>query len=451
MQEEVRKMQQQVSDQYLADSISQELSQRIPHPSLALEATKALSPTTFDDIRPMICHCNIEESIIVKAFKAYIDQTNKINDMVLASMSGVPALLATLGVSIPASRQFDAVLGVDIHPLLAPPNTPTPALHAGLICDLTSLVGLVIGANTTFVGFFPKVSASAATIPFSAGHEGYIGSKFPNKAEQGEVFMGSRTVVADGEPMSYIGLPCLGCNVIGFPLPERFTKKGLKFSTTLYLPSSVIIPSSLNLLYLSFGRVLIGGTPTIRSLSGLIFQVLAGTIFGSISDRIQAKLDSLKLYFNTSGQITNTQTDIFASNYNLTQTSDFISEASSMLSVNYSQTTSSLNFGFSTTAIDSGTVIKFSDEVVSSSYTSLFIDEDSFTVIVNNSYARTTYLSILNQNSWDVSRTISKTFKGFVSNQNVEQICKKIIQEPLQSLWGNVASSYTNSVCDKCK
>jgi len=87
-----------------------------------------------------------------------------------------------------------------------------------------------------------------------------------------EMFMGSMTVSADGEPLSFMACPVLSCHCIGMPVPKR--KKGASSSGS-YLPTSVVLPIPLG------PPVLVGGPP-IPSLS-----LLMGKLFDKIMDKIK--------------------------------------------------------------------------------------------------------------------------------------------------------------------
>jgi RHS repeat-associated protein len=77
---------------------------------------------------------------------------------------------------------------------------------------------------------------------------------------ESEMYMGSATVSADGDPMSYWPLPVLSCSDIGLPVPKRKVVPGKKpkvASKSLMLPTTQAIP-------VPMGRpVLVGGAPSI--------------------------------------------------------------------------------------------------------------------------------------------------------------------------------------------
>ena len=86
------------------------------------------------------------------------------------------------------------------------------------------------------------------------------------------MFMGSSTVLVNGEPFSYLSLPALSCQDIGMPSPPRIKKKSKIKS--LLLPTSVVLPIPAG------PPVLVGGPPTI-SLMGLAMKLgMAGLLKG---------------------------------------------------------------------------------------------------------------------------------------------------------------------------
>ncbi len=167
---------------------------------------------------------------------------------------------------MPAAKHFDIVLGVDVHLVVTPPAPPLPIPHPfiGMVFDPSDFIPL-LGA-TVWVNGFPRAQAgtsgknSPAHIP--------LGAKFvmPTIANEGEVYMGSATVLAEDEPLGFMALPVLSCNDVGMPAPLRPKKKTKK---SLFLPTSVVLPIPMG------QAVLVGGPPTI-SLSALAFKVGLG-------------------------------------------------------------------------------------------------------------------------------------------------------------------------------
>ncbi|MBC7776379.1 MAG: hypothetical protein H7246_13170, partial [Phycisphaerae bacterium] len=87
-----------------------------------------------------------------------------------------------------------------------------------------------------------------------------------------EMFMGSLTVSANGEPLSFMACPVLTCHCIGMPVPKRL--KGSSSSGS-FLPTSVVLPIPLG------SPVMVGGAP-VPSLS-----LLTAKLFNKIMDKIK--------------------------------------------------------------------------------------------------------------------------------------------------------------------
>ncbi len=209
-----------------------------------------------------------------------------------------------------AAKHFDPQLGIDAHTYLAPPGV-WPTLHIGIVMDPFDYLPTIqvspdnpivkglsamdsamqAGLDTIGQGTAaPEVPAPPgapagggempASIPFplgatvevagvrraNAGTGGVdfhilVGAPMPViKAPGGpqfddELFMGSRIVLADGEPFSRISVPVLACNIVGLVPPFRKKKavKPLRLSLMLPTTFNVAIPP----------QVFVGGPPTI--------------------------------------------------------------------------------------------------------------------------------------------------------------------------------------------
>jgi RHS repeat-associated protein len=159
---------------------------------------------------------------------------------------------------MPASKHGDPQLGVDIHLCIVPPGVPTPlpTPHISVVFDPFDYVP-VLGTTITVCGM---KRATAGTSGISVHiPPGFPFAKPPDKDD--ELFMGSSTVQADGDPFSYIALPVLSCQVAGMMSPIRLKKKGGPRIGVLPLTFNLAIPTN----------VFIGGAPTI-SLMGLAFK-----------------------------------------------------------------------------------------------------------------------------------------------------------------------------------
>jgi len=156
-----------------------------------------------------------------------------------------------------AAKHFDPVMGVDIHIIQPPgpvPPLPIPHPFVGMVMDVFDYVP-ILGA-TVFVNGIPRACAGteAKNVPHIP-----IGGMFvpPPPGNEGEIFMGSSTVLAEDEPLSSLGMPVLSCQSIGMMPPVRKKVK----TTSMVLPTSVVlsIPAGM--------PVLVGGPPTISLMS----------------------------------------------------------------------------------------------------------------------------------------------------------------------------------------
>ena len=159
---------------------------------------------------------------------------------------------------MPASKHGDPQLGVDIHLCIVPPGVPTPlpTPHISVVFDPFDYVP-VLGTTITVCGMKRATAGTngmAVHIP-----PGFPFAKPPDKDD--ELFMGSSTVQADGDPFSYLALPVLSCQVAGMMSPFRIKKKAGPRIGVLPLTFNLAIPTN----------VFIGGAPTI-SLMGLAFK-----------------------------------------------------------------------------------------------------------------------------------------------------------------------------------
>ncbi|MBP6608683.1 MAG: hypothetical protein KA258_03785, partial [Deltaproteobacteria bacterium] len=153
-----------------------------------------------------------------------------------------------------AAKHFDPILGIDIHLIITPAGVTVPIPHPyiGIVLDPMDWLP-IIGASVKVNGL-PRGQAGTAGKALPPHFP--IGGVFAKPpSNESEIFMGSSTVLADGEPLSRLGLPVLSCQDIGMMAPPRPKKKSKTMS--MVLPTSVVlsIPSG--------PPVLVGGPPTI--------------------------------------------------------------------------------------------------------------------------------------------------------------------------------------------
>lgn len=167
---------------------------------------------------------------------------------------------------MPAAKHGDVQMGVDIHlcmvPTPAPTPTPLPTPHMSVVFDPFDYVP-VIGATITVCGMKRATAGTAGKVvhippgfPFAP--------KLPDSED--ELFMGSSTVVADGDPMSHIAHPVLACQAAGMMSPFRLKKKGG--------PRAMVLPTVFNLATPT--TVFVGGPPTISLMGMAMKGVFAG-------------------------------------------------------------------------------------------------------------------------------------------------------------------------------
>jgi uncharacterized Zn-binding protein involved in type VI secretion len=138
-----------------------------------------------------------------------------------------------------AAKQLDPVIGVDVHVVAIPSPAgpiPTPIPHpfVGMVFDPLDYLPQV-GA-TVLVNGLPRAQAGSAVIALPP-HVPMGGMFLKPPGNEGEVFMGSSTVIADGEPMTYGALPAITCTDIGIPAPIRVGKQSIK--KTLFMPNAI--------------------------------------------------------------------------------------------------------------------------------------------------------------------------------------------------------------------
>ncbi len=156
---------------------------------------------------------------------------------------------------MPSAKHGDPQLGIDIHLCVLPVGpVPLPVPHMSVVFDPFDYIPF-IGATIEVQGMKRATAGTGAiTIHIPPGFP--FAPMLPERDD--ELFMGSATVVADGDPLSYQALPVLGCQVVGMPSPPRPRKRKI--------PKPTLLPTTFNLAIPT--NVFIGGAPTI-SMMGL--------------------------------------------------------------------------------------------------------------------------------------------------------------------------------------
>ena len=161
---------------------------------------------------------------------------------------------------MPAAKHGDPQMGVDIHLCVVPPSpspVPLPTPHMSVVFDPFDYLP-ILGATVTVCGMKRAVAGTAGkAVHIPPGFP--FAPKIPDTND--EVFMGSATVVADGDPFSFLTVPVLACQVAGMPSPPRPKQHEKKL---MLLPTVVNMAIPTN--------VFIGGPPTI-SMMGMAFKL----------------------------------------------------------------------------------------------------------------------------------------------------------------------------------
>lgn len=139
-------------------------------------------------------------------------------------------------------KQFDIVLGVDIHIIQPPgpvPPVPIPHPFVGMVFDPMEFVPILGASN--MVNGIPRAQAGT-TVKATPPHFPIGGTFVKPPSNDGEIFMGSMSVPVEGEPFPFLGSPVLTCQDAGMlpiPRPKRKSKSKPK---SMVLPMSVLLP-----------------------------------------------------------------------------------------------------------------------------------------------------------------------------------------------------------------
>lgn len=200
-----------------------------------------------------------------------------------------------------AAKQMDMVMGVDIHMIQPPgpvPPLPIPHPFIGMVLDPMSFVPMV--GSSVWINGMPRGVAGSDIMGIPPHIP--IGGVFvpPLPGNEGEIFMGSATVLAEGEPLSRLGMMALTCQSIGMPSLPRMKKK--KSPKSMMLPTSVVlaIPAGM--------PVMVGGPPTIKmafmamindpmgALKNFAINKLKGAALGKLMNSKAMKAISQKIH-----------------------------------------------------------------------------------------------------------------------------------------------------------
>jgi RHS repeat-associated protein len=281
--------------------------------------------------------------------KGAIDSVQNLSGKLSESvMTPVMKLLAPFkGVAtLPAGKQMDPVLGIDVHVVLVPPLVPTPLPHpfvailirpkdwvsclintykpqilqaagdaAGSVSEGVgaavakhgeAVMGIVMGlaglaASVKFGGYVPRAVTGTPTknfphIPFGAGwHPAFL----PVAKNHGKLFLGSLFVAADGDPMAgafHLNYDCWDVGIIDLFKSRRAGAVKPPDPAgpliELYVPSGTVLP-------IPWGRpVLVNSIPTPinpLALADKLFKAGLGKLKGAMRKRNEKAIKKLGL------------------------------------------------------------------------------------------------------------------------------------------------------------
>ena len=167
-------------------------------------------------------------------------------------------------------KQFDIVLGVDIHIIQPPgpvPPVPIPHPFVGMVYDPMEFVPILGASN--LVNGIPRAQAGT-TVKATPPHFPIGGTFIKPPSNDGEIFMGSMSVPVEGEPFPFLGCPVMTCQDAGMlPIPRR--RKSKSKPKSMVLPMSVLLP-------VPKGGMSFSPTPPIVSLTGVAMVAVGGVL-----------------------------------------------------------------------------------------------------------------------------------------------------------------------------
>jgi hypothetical protein len=163
----------------------------------------------------------------------------------------------------PSAKHGDPQLGIDIHLCTTPAGpVPLPTPHLSMVFDPFDYIP-VIGATVHVMGM-KRATAGTGALALHIPPGFPFAPMLPEHDD--ELFMGSATVVADGDPLAHLALPVPGCQIAGIPSPPCPKKRRI--------PKPTLLPTTFNLAIP--GNVRVGGPPTISTLGRAARGAFAG-------------------------------------------------------------------------------------------------------------------------------------------------------------------------------
>ncbi|KUZ74816.1 RHS repeat-associated core domain-containing protein [Burkholderia ubonensis] len=262
---------------------------------MALPAVKHLDPVVGIDVHSVLVTPGTPPVFLPHPYVGFMLDRREYIDAALGVIGSIVFTFTPVGKEAEAGlkwakKQAKAELMSD--PLIAE-GVKLGKEAAPVAGEIASAVGAGVGMGSMmgrpiFVNGFLRATAGTHSFHVPGLHFP-LGESFAPPPEDfepsndGESYMGSRTVLANNDPMSFMALPAMSCWSIGIEPPQHngaHTKR-----TALSMPSSVMLP-------IPVGRpVLVGGPPVMNmaALASSLFKAFRG------SDWAKALADKLHL------------------------------------------------------------------------------------------------------------------------------------------------------------
>ncbi|SHO54704.1 RHS repeat-associated core domain-containing protein [Vibrio quintilis] len=272
----------------------------------AAESTSSASPVTEAPQQAQVTTAPENRGQTINQIKSGEMETGSpLANQALAALGGAMQELENAGTALgkvtgalglasagsPSVKHFDPVMGVDVHLLDCPQPTPIPAPYIAMVFDSGEYMAEAAQAcSAVGLGGVAKVAGMlGGSIYINQFHKGMASSEMknmphtpwhnPGTFNEGEIFMGSSSVLTEGEPFSYQALPGLDCSMVGIPTPGRGDKP--KKTLAMVLPTSMQLPLPQPM------PVIVGGAPTISMTALAMKGVMKGA--GAIGKKVAKK------------------------------------------------------------------------------------------------------------------------------------------------------------------
>jgi hypothetical protein len=140
-----------------------------------------------------------------------------------------------------AGKQFDIVMGTDIHLIQPPgpvPPVPIPHPFIGMVFDPPEFIPTV---GTILVNGLPRAQAGS-NVKCMPPHIPIGGTFVKPPGNDGEVQMGGKSIKAETDPFTYFGAPVLTCQDAGNTSVSRAKRHSKCKPKSLLLPTSFLLP-----------------------------------------------------------------------------------------------------------------------------------------------------------------------------------------------------------------